>query len=684
MTKISADHLSRMACIYIRQSTPDQVQNNLESQRRQYALAERARDLGWEDITVIDDDLGISGSGTRRPGFERLLRALCEGVVGAVFSIEASRLARNGRDWHTLLEFCSVVGALLIDADGVYNPAEINDRLLLGMKGTISEMELASFRQRAHAALAQKALRGELFRRVPIGYIRTPDDRVEKDPDERIRASIELLFRKFTELASVRQLYSWFFDQQLKVPVQSGAGNPLPVAWNLPRYHSLLSLLKNPMYAGAYAYGQSKTTIRIENGRKRTARSKRPRQEDWTVLIQDHHEGYISWAEYQSNQALIANNANGKGAMVRGSVKRGGALLSGLLRCGHCGGKLLAQYPGPTVIRYQCCSYILNREMSCCVMFGGLRADRLVAEQVLQAIRPLGIQAAIHAIESLEGMRDERLHQKELALEQARYEVFRAQRQYDAVDCNNRLVAGELERRWNEALKAQKKVEEELAALAAQQQKPLSQATKDEILDLAKDLPELWNHPGSPPEIKKRILRTVLREIIARSDGDSIQLILHWQGGYHTELRFQKVRTGQHRYATTDETLDLIRTLARIQPDGMIASILNRMGRRTAHNQTWNARRVCSVRHNHGIPVYQEGERQSRGELTTNEAASILGITPTTVLRMIRNGQLQAKQSCVNAPWILTKEDVDACLERRHSSIAPQTGNLNQLSLEIQ
>jgi excisionase family DNA binding protein len=684
MTKISAEHLSRMACIYIRQSTPDQVQNNLESQRRQYALAERARALGWKDITVIDDDLGISGSGTRRPGFERLLRALCEGSVGAVFSIEASRLARNGRDWHTLLEFCSVVDALLIDADGVYNPAEINDRLLLGMKGTISEMELASFRQRAHAALAQKALRGELFRRVPIGYVRTSDDRVEKDPDERVHASIDLLFRKFTELASVRQLYFWLCHQQIKVPVIGGAGIPPPIVWKTPRYHSLLSLLKNPLYAGAYAYGQSKTTIRIEDGRKRTVRSKNPRQQDWTVLIQDHHEGYISWGEYQSNQALIANNANGKGAMVQGSVKRGGALLSGLLRCGHCGAKLLAQYPGPTVIRYQCGSYILNREVSCCVMFGGLRADRLVAEQVLQAIRPLGLQAAIRAIENLEDSRDERLHQKELSLEQARYEVSRAQRQYNAVDCTNRLVAAELERRWNEALKAQKQIEEELAALARQQQKPLSQTAKKEILELANDLPQLWDHPDSPPEIKKRILRTALKEIIARSEDDSIQLILHWQGGDHTELRFQKVRTGQHRYATPADTLDLVRSLARIQPDGMIASILNRMGRRTAHDQTWNARRVCSVRNNHTIAAYREGERQSRGELTTNETAAILRVNPTTVLRMIREGHLPATQACVNAPWILHKEDVSVYLEGHRSSKAPQAGDSNQLVFEMQ
>ena len=415
MSKIKPEHLARRACVYIRQSTPDQVQNNLESQRRQYALVDRARALGWTDIVVIDEDLGRSGSGTHRPGFERLLGTFCEGVVGAVFSIEASRLARNGRDWHTLLEFCSVVGALLIDADGVYDPAQINDRLLLGMKGTISEMEVATFRQRAQAALTQKAQRGELFRRVPIGYVRTPDDRVEKDPDERVRAAIDLVFRRFTELGSVRQLYFWFCEQQMKLPAVHGAGNPAPILWTPPRYHSLLSLLKSPLYAGAYAYGRSTTTTRIENGRKRTVSSRRCRQKDWLVLIPDHHDGYISWDEYQSNQALIANNANGKGAMVQGSVKRGGALLAGLLRCGHCGAKLLAQYPAPRVIRYQCGGYILDRDTSCCVMFGGLRADRLVAEQVLNAIGPLGIQAALDAMENLQGGRDERRASKTAA-----------------------------------------------------------------------------------------------------------------------------------------------------------------------------------------------------------------------------------------------------------------------------
>ena len=683
MNKINAEHLSRRACLYIRQSTPDQVQNNIESQRRQYALVDRARALGWEDIEIIDEDLGSSGSGTHRPGFERLLGALCEGVVGAVFSIEASRLARNGRDWHTLLEFCSVVGALLIDADGVYDPKEINDRLLLGMKGTISEMELASFRQRAQSALKQKAQRGELFRRIPIGYVRGVDDRIEKDPDERVRAAIDLVFSKFAQFASVRQVCFWLDEQKISLPAIGGPGNPPPVVWKPPRYHALLSMLKNPMYAGTYAYGRSKASVQLERGRKRIVRTKQQR-EHWEVLITDHHDSYISWDEYQSNQALIANNANGKGAMVQGSIKRGGALLSGLLRCGHCGAKLVAQYPGPTVIRYQCGNYILHRETSCCISFGGLRADRLVAEQVLQTIAPLGIEAALQAIENLQGDCDERLHQKQLALEQARYETARAQRQYDAVDCTNRLVAAELERRWNEALQAQQHLEEELENLRAEQPSPLRPDTKKDLLTLADDLPQLWDHPDSSPEYKKRILRAVLKEIVARRDEDTIHLVLHWQGGDHTELQFDKVRTGHHRYVTNTDTVEMIRALATIQPDQMIASILNRLGQRTAHDQTWNARRVCSLRNNHAIAVYREGERQARGELTVNEVATILDVSTTTVLRMIRHKQLPATQMCANAPWILRRADIDAFQVGSKSSDCPQTTNSNQLTLEIQ
>jgi DNA invertase Pin-like site-specific DNA recombinase len=683
MNKITADHLARRACVYVRQSTPNQVQHNLESQRRQYALVDRARALGWQDVDVIDDDLGISGSGTRRPGFERLLRALCDGQVGAVFSIEASRLARNGRDWHTLLEFCSVVGALLIDAEAVYDPRLTNDRLLLGMKGTISEMEVASFRERAHAALLQMAQRGALVRRVPIGYVKAPDDRIEKDPDARVRSTIDLIFHKFAELGSVRQVHFWLDQQQIQLPVARGTEEVREIVWQAARYHAVLSVLKNPAYAGAYAYGRSKTIVRLEDGQKRVRRQAQRRREDWAVLIMDHHEGYIDWEVYQNNQTMIAHNDNARGDAVRGSVKHGGALLAGLLRCGHCGAKLLAQYPGPHSIRYQCSGYLLNRDHACCVMFGGLRADRLVSEQLMQCLSPFGIDAAIEAIESVQGASDERTQQKTLALEHARYEVTRARRQYDAVDPANRLVAAELERRWNQALTAEAQLEAELVTLQGGRERPLTDAQKRELLAFARDLLRLWEDPQSLPEHKKRLLRIALKEIIATCEGETIRLVLHWQGGDHTQVEFQKIRTGRHRYVTGDDLVESVRMLARIEPDARIASILNRNQRRTAHGQNWTAKRICSLRNNHAIPVYREGERQARGEMSVSEVATALGVTPTTVLRLISLKQLPATQACVGAPWILRSADVERCVAERKHPATPPTVDSAQLILEI-
>src|SRR5713101_837708 len=683
MNKITADHLARRACVYIRQSTPDQVQHNLESQRRQYALVDRARALGWRDIDVIDEDLGISGSGTPRSGFERLLRALCDGQVGAVFSIEASRLARNGRDWHTLLEFCSVVGALLIDAEAVYDPRVTNDRLLLGMKGTISEMEVASFRERAHSALLQKAQRGALVRRVPIGYIKGSEDRIEKDPDARVRAAIDLIFRKFAELGSARQVYFWLDQQQIQLPVARGPEDAREIVWRPARYHAVHSVLKNPLYAGAYAYGRSKTTTRLEAGQKRVFRQKKNRREDWTVLIMDHHEGYIDWDVYQSNQTMIAHNENARGGAVRGPIKHGEALLAGLLRCGHCGAKLLAQYPGPRVIRYQCSGYLLNRDHVCCVMFGGLRADRLVSEQLLQCLTPFSIEAAIEAIATLQGASDERIQQKALALEHARYEVTRARRQYDGVDPANRLVAAELERRWNQALSTEAHLEAELGTLQQGREHPLSDAQKRELLSLARDLPRLWDDPHSSAEHKKRLLRIALKEIIATSEGETIRLVLHWQGGDHTQVEFEKIRASRHRYVTDDDLVEMVRALARLEPDARIAAILNRNQRHTAHGQIWTASHICTLRSRHGISIYCAGERQTRGEMSVSEAAVVLGVTPTTVLRLIRQKKLPATQACGGAPWILHRADVEQCMAERNRPAPPPTVDSAQLALEI-
>ena len=362
MSRIEADHRAREAIVYVRQSTVDQVNNNVESRRRQYGLVERARQLGWGDVSVIDDDLGRSGSGVRRPGFEKLLAAICEGRVGAVVSIEASRLARNGRDWHTLLEFCGLVGTLIADEDGVYDPRLPNDRLLLGMKGTMSEMELTILRQRAHEALKQKARRGELFTSVAIGYVRSGHDRIETDPDLRVREALALVFRKFDELQSVRQVHLWFRQERIALPAVDHGPEGRRLRWKAPVYNTIHHILRNPIYAGAYAYGRSTSKTRIENGRKRVMRGLRVEQSEWNVLIRDHHEGYIGWDAFERNQRLIKDNANGKSWASRGAVRRGEALLAGLFRCGHCGRKLHVAYGGTKgdVARYHCQGAFLN------------------------------------------------------------------------------------------------------------------------------------------------------------------------------------------------------------------------------------------------------------------------------------------------------------------------------------
>src|SRR3984957_8585680 len=328
--KITPDHLARGAFIYIRQSTVDQLANNHESRLRQYGLADRARALGWTDVTVIDDDLGRSGSGVSRPGFERLLAAICEGRVGAVFAIEASRLARNGRDWHTLIEFCGLVGTLIVDEDGIYDPRHPNDRLLLGMEGTMSELELSLFRQRSQEALKQKASRGALILGVAAGYVKVGRDRIEKNPDQRVREALQLVFSKFAEFQSARQVHIWLRDEGIELPVKSRDGEARGIVWRLPAYNIVHNILTNPIYAGAYAFGRTTSRISVVEGRKRIRRGVRRPIDEWDVLIKDHHAAYITWDEFERNVKAIANNAPCmSSALVRGAARKGELLLPG-------------------------------------------------------------------------------------------------------------------------------------------------------------------------------------------------------------------------------------------------------------------------------------------------------------------------------------------------------------------
>src|SRR5919112_1660300 len=516
MSKITPDHLARQAYVYVRQSTPVQLLHNHESRRRQYGLADRARQLGWTEVVVIDDDLGRSGGGVSRPGFERLLLAICEGRVGAVLAVEASRLARNGRDWHTLLEFCALVGCLLIDEEGQYDARLANDRLLLGMKGTLSEMELSILRQRSFEALRQKAKRGELFLTVAVGYVKIRHDRIDLDPDRRVREAIALVFSKFTEFQSIRQVHLWLRQEGIDLPAVDYGPEGRHIVWKLPVYNTIHHLLTNPIYGGAYAFGRTGSRVGVQDGRKRVVRGFRRAQAEWEVLIPEHHEGYISWTEFGRNQALIADNANSKGLMARGSVRRGDALLAGLLRCGHCGRRLHVSYSGTQgfCVRYNCRGAHCNHGTQRCISFGGLRLDAAVAAETLRLLAPLGIEAALRAIDAATKDAGEARRQIELALTQARYEANLARRQYDAVDPDNRLVASELERRWNDCLVEVRRLEERLTAIGTTRPEVVSASEQDRLMTLGADLEAVWQHPRATAETRKRILRTAIAEIV--------------------------------------------------------------------------------------------------------------------------------------------------------------------------
>jgi excisionase family DNA binding protein len=661
MTRITPEHLARDAFIYVRQSTNDQVLNNHESRRRQYGLVDRARALGWISVEVIDDDLGRSGSGIARPGFEKLLAAICEGRVGAVVSIEASRLARNGRDWHTLIEFCGLVGTLIVDEDGVYDPRHPNDRLLLGMKGTMSEMELSLFRQRSLEALKQKARRGELFLTVAIGYLKTAHDRIEKDPDRRIQEAIAVVFAKFTELQTVRQVHLWMRQERLPLPATEHGPEGRKVVWKLPVYNTVHHILTNPIYAGAYAFGRTGSRVTIEAGRKRIVRGFRKDRTTWEVLIQDHHEGYIGWTEFERNQRLITDNANGQSFMSRGSIRRGEALLAGLLRCGHCGRKLHVAYSGDegSSGRYHCRGSQFNHGGDRCISFGGMRIDRAVGAEVIERLQPLGIEAAIGAMEARRAENTEKQRQLDFALEQARYEAGRARRQYDAVDPDNRLVAAELEQRWNERLLAVRALEDARDVLALSSHTKLTEPKRERLLALGADVESAWHSPGATPATRKRIIRTLIEEIVVRVEDDALSLVIRWAGGDHTPLRVRKNRVGQHRWGTDADVVALVTVLARQLPDKHIAAILNRAGKATGRGNGWTRSRVCWLRNHRSIPAYRDGERAERGEATLEEAAAVLKVSEATVRRLIQEKILTATQHCKGAPWVIRISDLD-------------------------
>ena len=654
---LPAPLLQRKAVVYVRQSTQSQVMTNLESQRRQYDLADIARQRGFIDVEVIDDDLGRSASGTvARPGFDRLVAWLCAGKVGAVLCQDASRLARNGRDWHHLLELCGLVEARVIDHDGVYNPCQPNDRLLLGMKGSISEFELGVLRTRMLDAARAKAQRGELRLSVPFGYIWHREVGLGFDPDLRLQEVIRIIFTRFRELGSARQVLLSMTADQIHFPRPSDEGRMVNFKWLPIRYRNVIAVLKNPFYAGVYVYGKSEKRTSIVDGRARRSYGHSKPAGTWDVFIKDHHEGYISWDEYEQNQKQLALNNYSRADGVK--TGRGGrALLSGIMTCGRCGRRLAVAYTGNPKSRpvYRCDKPNLMMGLPRCMTFGGPRVDAAVARELLRAVEPLAIEAAFEAERMHRERKQDERRILDLELQQARYEASLAERRYAACDPDNRLIAAQLEKNWEIALRR-------VQDLEARQPREITSTVEVDpsaFADMAENLSTAWNAPDVTMRARQQLLRTLIADIIVDVD-DSVRdvvLTIHWRGGQHSELRVRKPKTGEHGCATTEDALAVMRSMAGRWSDEHIAASLNRMALPTGQGKTWTAHRVGSVRRVRGIHAFRSAEKDGEW-LTMTESAKALGVTNHVIRRLIKSGILPAVQVVPGAPYQIRADDL--------------------------
>jgi DNA invertase Pin-like site-specific DNA recombinase len=662
--KITAGHLARQAIVYLRQSSAAQVEHNRESTDRQYALAAKARDLGWPDdrVIVIDEDLGLSASGSvTRSGFARLTAEVALARVGLVLGLEVSRLARNNADWHRLIDLAGLTDTLIGDADGIYHPALFNDRLLLGLKGTMSEAELHVLRARLNGGIRNKAARGELRRGLPVGFVWGEEDgEVRFHPDEAVVAAIRNVFARFAETGSARRVWLWFRSEGLTFPLQMH--QRAEVRWVEASYTAIHHVLTNPVYAGAYAYGKTRQETTLDASGARRKRIRRLPRSEWQVLLPEHHEGFIDWHTYEANQDRMAQNTRPGPHKAGGAVREGSALLQGLASCGHCGRRLHTHYRGRTSAPgYHCPGKVLVEGRGVyCLNVGGIQIDEAVTRAFLAALEPAKLGATLAAAERLEADRETTLKQWRLGVERARYEASRAERRYRAVDPDNRLVAHGLEREWEESLAALEIAKAELARRERERPRILSQEERDRLLALGPDLAAVWHAATTAPRDRKELLHTLIEEVIVTVERDkaAAHLTLRWKGGAFTAIDLALPRSRPATIRTDEDTIALVRRLASHCPDAVIAGILNRQRRTTARGHRFDANRVGNLRRHWRIPCFEPSTQQTDGELMTiKKAAIVLGVAPSTIHRLLNDGSIAGEQLTPGAPWRIRLTD---------------------------
>ena len=631
--KVTAAHLARTAYLYVRQSTLRQVLNNSESTQRQYALRQRAVALGWpaEQIVTIDCDQGHSGaSAADREGFQRLVAEVGMGRAGIVLGLEVSRLARNNADWHRLLEICALTGTLILDEDGLYDPGCFNDRLLLGLKGTMSEAELHLIRARLRGGQLSKARRGELVMALPVGLVYDPAGKVVLDPDTGVQQAIRHLFAVFARTGSARTVVQTFNAEQLRFPVRIRTGpRKGELAWMPLRHWRVLRTLHNPRYAGAYVYGRRRELI-TPNGTK--GFQSLPRDQ-WTALIPGAHAGYISWEEFEHNQQLLAANAAAHGSdRAAGPAREGPALLQGLVVCGRCGRRMTIRYHtrrGVQMPDYTCLAEAIQAGGRRCQTIPGAGVDLAIGQLLLDTVTPLALEVALTVQAELEARADHADQLRRSQVERARHHAELARRRYLAVDPDNRLVADTLEADWNDTLRALQAAQDDYQRASTAAQAALTDQHKARIRALASDFPAMWSDPATPQRERKRMARLLIDDVTLTKT-DQIHLHVRFRGGTTTSLAIPIPPTGWQTRQTNPDTLTLLDRLLEHHTDAEVAELLNQASHRSGEHKPFTGRIVLELRRFHQLPSHRDRLRAA-GMLTPGQLAQQLGVHPSTI-----------------------------------------------------